>query len=110
MCSTTCQVFGFTVKNWYTCEQPMTNFSSINPNQIDLARLLISRLERLSVDSLWAHRASGVRRSLLRCLDELPLEQTSSERLAQLIQLGFHVVENAAREMGDRQDWQSKSI
>ena len=73
-----------------------------NPHQIDLARLLIARLERLSVDSLWAHRASGVRRSLLRCLDEMPPEQTSAEHLAQLIQQGFHIVENAAREMGDR--------
>ena len=31
--------------------------------------LLVSRLERLSVDSYWAHRASGIRGSLLRCKD-----------------------------------------
>lgn len=86
----------------------MTDTTPIPPQQIDLARLLISRLERLSVDSIWAHRASGVRRSLLRCLDEMPPEQTSSEQLAQLIQRGFHVVESAAREMGDRQESQQQ--
>ena len=34
--------------------------------QIDLARMLVARLERLSADSYWAHQASGVRGSLLR--------------------------------------------
>jgi acyl-coenzyme A thioesterase PaaI-like protein len=38
--------------------------------QIELARRLASRLERLSADSIWAHRASGVRGSLLRWLDD----------------------------------------
>jgi hypothetical protein len=37
--------------------------------QIDLARMLVARLERLSADSYWAHQASGVRGSLLRVLD-----------------------------------------
>ena len=32
--------------------------------------MLTERLERISVDSVWAHRASGVRGSLLRLLDE----------------------------------------
>ena len=36
---------------------------------IDQALLLISRLERLSADSYWAHRASGLRGALLRSLD-----------------------------------------
>jgi hypothetical protein len=35
-----------------------------------LIQLLLSRLERISVDSPLAHRASGVRGALLRSLDE----------------------------------------
>lgn len=32
--------------------------------------MLTERLERISADSVWAHRASGVRGSLLRMLEE----------------------------------------
>jgi hypothetical protein len=39
--------------------------------QIAYARLLVSRLERLSADSYWAHQASGLRGSLLRCLQQV---------------------------------------
>jgi len=35
-----------------------------------LIQLLLSRLERISVDSPLAHRASGVRGALLRSIDE----------------------------------------
>jgi hypothetical protein len=35
-----------------------------------LIQLLLSRLERISVDSPLAHRASGVRGALLRSLDQ----------------------------------------
>lgn len=34
-----------------------------------LIQLLLKRLERVSADSYWAHRASGVRGSLLRSLE-----------------------------------------
>ena len=36
-----------------------------------LILLLLSRLERISVDSYWAHRASGVRGALFRALEML---------------------------------------
>lgn len=39
-------------------------------SHIHLLRMLTERLERISADSVWAHRASGVRGSLLRLLDE----------------------------------------
>lgn len=32
-------------------------------------RLLAARMERLSADSIWARRASGLRRSLIKALD-----------------------------------------
>ena len=70
-----------------------------------LALLLISRLERLSADSYWAHQASGLRGSLLRGLEEKraggPGGDASlsgeGERLAGLIERGFEVLEKAAR-------------
>jgi hypothetical protein len=74
---------------------------------VRLARQVIHRLERLSVDSHWAHRASGLRRSLVRCTDELEeggadTAQTA-RRLEDLLRMGFEILENAAREMGDHQ-------
>ncbi len=38
---------------------------------IESVKLLISRLEHLSADSRYAHRASGLRGSLWRCLEEM---------------------------------------
>ncbi len=70
--------------------------------QIALARLLISRLERLSVDSYWAHRSSGLRGSLLRCLEQIEAGDASPEalsRLDQLITRGFDVLTRGAREI-----------
>jgi len=76
--------------------------------RIDLARLLVFRLERLSVDSYWAHRASGVRGSLLRSLDQFESSQEldqqdyiiqEMEHLDQLIKIGFEILENAAKEI-----------
>jgi hypothetical protein len=42
-----------------------------NKAVLDYAAMLIARLERLSADSHWAHRASGLRGSLWRCLEKL---------------------------------------
>lgn len=39
--------------------------------QLGNARMLVARLERLSADSYWAHQASGLRGSLLRCLEQV---------------------------------------
>jgi hypothetical protein len=76
--------------------------------RIDLTRLLVSRLERLSVDSYWAHRASGLRGSLLRSLDQIESipevnvrngNRKELEHLDLLIKSGFEILENAAREI-----------
>ncbi len=70
------------------------------------ARLLVQRLERLSADSLWAHRASGYRASLLKALDQLEKGGLQGEGRAQnlqhldfLIGKGFELLEKAAREL-----------
>jgi hypothetical protein len=71
---------------------------------IEQARLLVTRFERLSADSVWAHRASGMRGSLLKSLDNLEKPTNSNqaveiERLGEFVAAGFRLLENAAREL-----------
>ena len=69
------------------------------PDQIQLIRLLLARLERVSVDSYWAHRASGVRGALLRELEKLEAGQpVDGSALKRLTDKGFQILERAARE------------
>jgi hypothetical protein len=74
------------------------------PQIIDQTLLLISRLERLSADSVWAHRASGLRGALLKALEvqETTFDSARSidtDRLQALVDYGFRLVENAAKEL-----------
>jgi hypothetical protein len=75
--------------------------------------ILVFRLERLSVDSFWAHRASGIRGSLLRCKDELEQMDNLNDRsdaakarrqkvekqLYGLMTTGYQILENGAKEI-----------
>jgi hypothetical protein len=64
-----------------------------------LLRLLLARLERISTDSLWAHRASGVRGALLRMVEQLENgQQVEGPIMKRLVSYGFQVLERAARE------------
>jgi len=66
---------------------------------LDLIRLLLARLERISADSYWAHRASGVRGSLLRTVEAIELQRPiSSLKLKMLIQTGFNILEASIKE------------
>lgn len=71
--------------------------------QIDLAHRLAARLERLSADSIWAHRASGVRGALLRWLDEYAANPAPSvgdvQQLNLLVARAFEILTQAAREI-----------
>ena len=76
------------------------------PAIVHAARLLATRLERLSADLYWAHKASGLRGSLLRSLDDWEMQRGSQPdldkllvRLDQLNQLGFAILTRAAREI-----------
>ncbi len=62
-------------------------------------RLLIYRLERLSADSIWSHRASGIRGSLLKYLDELEDHdsQKTSGNLVHILDQGYYILEQAAK-------------
>ena len=72
-----------------------------NPD-IELLRLLAERLERLSVDSLWARRASGLRGNIIKVLEECDSGQhVEAERLRPLIERAFEVLRHAAQEIPD---------
>ena len=71
-------------------------------SQLDLLRLLISRLERLSVDSRWARRASGLRGNVIKVLEEADSGQAvSPDRLELLINRSFEILREAAKEIPD---------
>ena len=64
-----------------------------------LIRLLLARLERISVDSYWAHRASGVRGALTKLLGQMETgEAVDPASLRMNLQVGFEVLEKAAEE------------
>ena len=70
-----------------------------SPRQTQLVSLLLMRLERVSVDSYWAHRASGVRGGLLRALEKVEVGQAVDEsELQRLMDQGFQILERAAQE------------
>jgi hypothetical protein len=71
---------------------------------IQQAWMLASRLERLSADSIWAHRASGARGALLKALENLDsadLQAIPNElaRLQAIVRWGFRLLEKAAEEL-----------
>jgi len=70
--------------------------------KVELLRLLAQRLERLSVDSLWARRASGLRGNIIKVLNEIDEgEEAEAERLNPLIERAFEVLRHAAQEIPD---------
>lgn len=67
--------------------------------EIKLIRLLLERLERVSVDSYWAHRASGIRGGLLKKLEELDKGTPGGQaNINMLISSAFDILIRAARE------------
>ncbi|MEA2008278.1 MAG: hypothetical protein U9O54_04085 [Chloroflexota bacterium] len=70
--------------------------NNITSQQTRLAQSLLYRLERISADSSWAHRASGVRASLSKSLADQSLPAT---RIEELIETGFNILEKAAQEI-----------
>ena len=66
------------------------------PEDGSLLELLINRLERISVDSYWAHRASGVRGALIRITEYIPGDSPfPSIETKKIIELGFYILEQA---------------
>ena len=74
----------------------------MNNPDIELLQMLAKRLERLSVDSLWARRASGLRGNLIKVLEEIDTgQEIEPERLKPLIERAFEVLRHAAQEIPD---------
>ncbi len=61
------------------------------------ARLLVQRLGRLSADSVWAHKASGVRASLDKLLTRLDSGEADPNQLEPLLKRGSEILEKAAQ-------------
>lgn len=62
-----------------------------------LIHMLLARLERISVDSYWAHRASGVRGSLIKLVEQMDTGAFIPPREAsELMKMGFIILEQAA--------------
>jgi hypothetical protein len=82
----------------------------LQPARVELLRLLTTRLERLSVDSIWARRASGLRGSLIKALESMESDQPSTpEVLDLLIEHSFEILRNAAREIPDTEaQWRKR--
>ena len=77
--------------------------------EIEMLRLLADRLERLSVDSLWARRASGLRGDMIKGLEEFDSGQDiKPERLSPLIERAFDVLRHAAQEIPDIEEIMKK--
>jgi hypothetical protein len=71
------------------------------------AIILVQRLARLSADSVWAHRASGLRASLDKFLANFDPEDYDEKKLGALVQQGFEVLEKAAQEIPFPDDMKS---
>jgi hypothetical protein len=64
-----------------------------------MIRLLLPRLERISADSYWAHRASGVRGALTKILEQMETGAAMDpESLKINILIGFEILRDAAEE------------
>ena len=71
-------------------------------DQIDTIQMLLARLARISADSPWAYKASGLRGSLMRYLDALEAGARGApppapERLNQLLSYGLEILEKVAQ-------------
>jgi hypothetical protein len=74
-------------------------------DQVQLLRLLVSRLERLSADSHWARRASGLRGNIVKVLEEADSGQkVSSKRVEFLTEAAFNILRRAAQDIPDLEE------
>lgn len=66
---------------------------------IETLRQIITRLERLSVDSTWSHQAAGLRGSLLAALTDIETGHEPPPDLPQWIDLSFTILVMAAHDI-----------
>ena len=81
----------------------------MNNSDVELLRMMAERLERLSVDSHWARRASGLRGNIIKVLNEIDEgEEVEAARLNSLIERAFEVLRHAAQEIPDIEEIMKK--
>jgi len=62
-----------------------------------LIHMLLARLERISADSFWAHRASGARGSLIKLVEQMETGAfIPPKEASELMEMGFIILEKAA--------------
>jgi hypothetical protein len=67
--------------------------------ELKLIQLLLDRLERVSADSYWAHRASGIRGGLISNIENLEQGRPAGQaNTAVLISTAFEILTHAAKE------------
>jgi hypothetical protein len=83
----------------------------VSENQsIELLRLLAARLERLSADSHWARRSSGVRGNILKVIEQVDAgESVDNSRLDLLIGSAFGILLQAAEDIAFLESWYKKA-
>ena len=68
--------------------------------QLLQAKILIGRLARLSADSIWARRASGLRASIDKAVGQIEAgSEVDWNDFAALVAKGFEMLERAAEEI-----------
>jgi hypothetical protein len=81
--------------------KPALQLDIMTEELIKTLQFLLARLERISADSVVAHRASGVRGAMLRALDRYERGKTPPDlELKRLIDVGYILLQKAAREIG----------
>ena len=81
----------------------------MNNTDIVLLRMMAERLERLSVDSHWARRASGLRGNMIKVLEEIDAgQEIETKRLNPLIERAFEVLRHAVQEIPDIEEIMKK--
>ena len=79
--------------------------NSAQSDHLQLLRLLISRLERLSVDSHWARRANGLRGNIVKVLEEADSgQEVALTRVDLLTEAAFDILRRAAQDIPDREE------
>ena len=73
------------------------------------AKILVDRLARLSADSIWARRASGLRASIDKAVWQIEDGQVlDTDHFNHLVSLGFEMLEKAAEQIPVPEDILSK--
>ena len=76
----------------------MSPYPDQSANLIKQAKLIIPRLEKITPDSSWAHRASGCRGTLIRLMSDREDNAADTDRLWQALKQSYYLLEQAAKE------------